>query len=249
MAARYADAANIVAQGQSFYTGLLPGSYENTGGVLKGNVYGKGSGGSANVTADRTGSEAAALSIGDYKAKAGPTPASIFKPGEEPSDTDRIVNAIGRGPINRGPTGGVPTPDPTGGVPTPDPTQKGGDPAADDGGPGLPERFGGDAPEAAEALMPQAERLKWAAGGLPNPPQRSGTNPFGDYKGLPWGTNQAPSTDPGPMGTGQKTQHRSVQGMASTRTHTRQPGVQASATQQSIPFPSMPNSTNRSLKF
>ncbi len=236
MAARYADAANIVAQGQSFYTGLLPGSYENIGGVLKGNVYGKGSGGSANVTADRTGSEAAALSIGDYKAKAGPTPASILKAGNEPSDTDRIVEAI-----RRGPTGG--------GVPNPDPTQKGGDPAADDGGPGLPERFGGDAPEAAEALMPQAERLKWAAGGLPNPPQRSGTNPFGDYKGLPWGTNQAPSTDPGPMGTGQKTQHRSVQGMASTRAHTRQPGVQASATQQSIPFPSMPNSTNRSLKF
>ena len=80
MAARYADAANIVAQGQSFYTGLLPGSYENTGGVLKGNVYGKGSGGSANVTADRTGSEAAALSIGDYKAKAGPTPAISLKP-------------------------------------------------------------------------------------------------------------------------------------------------------------------------
>ena len=199
MAARYADAANIVAQGQSFYTGLLPGSYENIGGVLKGNVYGKGSGGSANVTADRTGSEAAALSIGDYKAKAGPTPASIFKPGEEPSDTDRIVNAIGRGPINRGPDDG-------GAAPLPNPGGRGGGQAS---GQGL------------GALIPGA------------PAQHQGQNPFGQN----------------PMGTGQKTQHRSVQGMASTRAHTRQPGVQASATQQSIPFPSMPNSTNRSLKF
>jgi hypothetical protein len=33
--------------------------------------------------------------------------------------------------------------------------------------------------EAADRLMPQAERLKWAAAGLPNPPQRSGTNPVG----------------------------------------------------------------------
>ena len=32
MAARYVDTANIVAQGQSFYTGLLPGSYEKGGG-------------------------------------------------------------------------------------------------------------------------------------------------------------------------------------------------------------------------
>ena len=209
MAARYADAANIVAQGQSFYTGLLPGSYENTGGALKGNVYGKGSGGSANVTADRTGSEAAALSIGDYKAKAGPTPASILKAGEEPSDTDRIVAAIRRGPDGGG---AAPLPNPggrgggqasgqglgdliPGGWPQHQgqnpfgqnpmgtgqkPQHQGGDPAADDGGPGLPERFGGDDPEAAEALMPQAERLKWAAAGLPNPPNAPGQqNPFG----------------------------------------------------------------------
>ncbi len=228
MAARYADAANIVAQGQSFYTGLLPGSYENTGGALKGNVYGKGSGGSANVTADRTGSEAAALSIGDYKAKAGPTPASILKAGEVPSDTDRIVAAIGRGPINRGPDDG-------GAAPLPNPGGRGGGQAS---GQGL-----GD-------LIP---------GGWP---QHQGQNPFGQN----------------PMGTGQKPQHGSVQGLASTRSHTRQPGVQQSipqqaipslsvsgaastrshtrqsgvqqsATQQSIPFPNMPNSTNRSLKF
>ena len=33
--------------------------------------------------------------------------------------------------------------------------------------------------EAADKIMPQAERQKWAAAGLPNPPQRSGTNPVG----------------------------------------------------------------------
>lgn len=56
MAARYVNPDNIAAQGQYFYTGLLPGSYD-TGGAGGGNVYGAGSGGSAGVGADRTGSD------------------------------------------------------------------------------------------------------------------------------------------------------------------------------------------------
>ena len=253
MAARYVDTANIVAQGQSFYTGLLPGSYEKGGGGGGGsNVMGRGSGGSAGVSADRTASEAAGQSFKEYRAGG-----SIF-PGGGESDTDRIVKAI------EGQNGQA--------LPTPDPALK-------DDDPGLSQRFGGDDPEAADSLMPQSERVKWAAAGLPNPPNAPGQqNPFGHDKGLPWGTNQAPKTDPGPMGTGQKPQHGSVQGLASTRSHTRQPGVQQSipqqaipslsvsgaastrshtrqsgvqqsATQQSIPFPNMPNSTNRALNF
>ncbi len=56
MAARYVNPDNVTAQGQYFYTGLLPGSYD-TGGAGGGNVYGAGSGGSAGVGADRTGSD------------------------------------------------------------------------------------------------------------------------------------------------------------------------------------------------
>jgi hypothetical protein len=157
MAARYADAANIVAQGQSFYTGLLPGSYEKAGAGGGSNVMGKGSGGSAGVSADRTSSTAAQQSITGY-----PTGGSIL--GKQPMSDNDLLEQIAKNTA----------------LPNPDPTQKGGDPAADDGGPGLPERFGGDDPEAAEALMPQAERLKWAAAGLPNPPNAPGQqNPFG----------------------------------------------------------------------
>jgi hypothetical protein len=56
MAARYVNPDNVTAQGQYFYTGLLPGSYD-TAGAGGGNVYGAGSGGSAGVSADRTGSD------------------------------------------------------------------------------------------------------------------------------------------------------------------------------------------------
>ena len=56
MAARYVNPDNITAQGQYFYTGLPPGSYD-TGGAGGSNVYGAGSGGSAGVGADRTGSD------------------------------------------------------------------------------------------------------------------------------------------------------------------------------------------------
>ena len=58
MAARYVNPDNIAAQGQYFYTGLLPGSYDvgrTSGGA---NVYGAGSGGSAGVSPDYTGADA-----------------------------------------------------------------------------------------------------------------------------------------------------------------------------------------------
>ena len=58
MAARYVNPHNIAAQGQYFYTGLLPGSYDvgrTSGGA---NVYGAGSGGSAGVSPDYTGADA-----------------------------------------------------------------------------------------------------------------------------------------------------------------------------------------------
>ena len=65
MAARYVNPDNVTAQGQYFYTGLLPGSYD-TGGAGGGNVYVAGSGGSAGVAADRTGSDSS--KTWDYKA-------------------------------------------------------------------------------------------------------------------------------------------------------------------------------------
>jgi len=293
MAARYVDTANIVAQGQSFYTGLLPGSYEKGGGGGGSNVMGKGSGGSAGVSADRTGSEAALQSITGYP-KGG-------KFLEKEKDDSQTIN------INLGgEDGGLQTPDPNlrgsgGPLPTPPPRwtpssrgdvidvdseeigpgriRAGGGREVGPGGTGQLALPPGGPHSAADSFMPQSERVKWAAAGLPNPPNAPGQqNPFGHDKGLPWGTNQAPNTDPGPMGTGQKPQHGSVQGLASTRSHTRQPGVQQSipqqaipslsvsgaastrshtrqsgvqqsATQQSIPFPNMPNSTNRSLNF
>ena len=57
MAARYVNPDNITAQGQYFYTGLPPGSYDvgRSGGS---NVYGAGSGGSAGVSPDYTGADA-----------------------------------------------------------------------------------------------------------------------------------------------------------------------------------------------
>jgi hypothetical protein len=112
--------------------------------------------------------------------------------------------------------------------------------------------------QAADKIMPQAERLKWAGAGLPNPPNSSGQNPFGHDKvqgmgsmipGAPFGGVGQGTRTPQGLGTGQKPQHGPVQSIASSRSHTRQSGVQQSATQQSIPFPNTPNSTNRSLNF
>ena len=253
MAARYVDTAIIVAQGQSFYTGLLPGSYEKGAGGGGSNVMGKGSGGTAGVSADRTGSEAALQSITGYKAGG-----SIL--GTQPMSDSDLLEQIAKNTAPGGQGGG-------------------------------------------QGQNPQGQH----PAGLPTPGGPQGQNP-NPAAGLPWGTNQAPNTDPGPMGTGQKSQHqgggfakgagtavglgvgagvtartgkpilgkmagaaagaitehgvgkmedklsespigRSVQKMASTRSHTRQPGVQQSATQQSIPFPNMANSTDRSLNF
>lgn len=69
MAARYVNPQNVAAQGQSFYTGLLPGSYDQGGGGRgnQSNVYGAGSGGSGGGIPDRTASDA--RSISDYKPK------------------------------------------------------------------------------------------------------------------------------------------------------------------------------------
>ena len=67
MAARYVNPQNVAAQGQAFYTGLLPGSYDQGGPTGGKNVYGAGGGGSAGVTADRTASEA--TSVSEYKPK------------------------------------------------------------------------------------------------------------------------------------------------------------------------------------
>ena len=83
MAARYVNPDNVTAQGQYFYTGLLPGSYD-TAGAGGGNVYGVGSGGSAGVSADRTGSDS--KKTWDYQSK-------WEKPAGK-SDKDEILDAI-----------------------------------------------------------------------------------------------------------------------------------------------------------
>mgnify|MGYP001396827847 FL=1 len=107
MAARYVDTANIVAQGQSFYTGLLPGSYEKGGGGGGSNVMGKGSGGSAGVSADRTGSEAALQSITGY-----PKGGSIL--GKQPLSDSDLLERIAKNTAPGGPGGPLPPPAPGG---------------------------------------------------------------------------------------------------------------------------------------
>jgi hypothetical protein len=84
MAARYVNPDNVTAQGQYFYTGLLPGSYDTSGAGGGGNVYGAGSGGSAGVSADRTGSDS--KKTWDYQSK-------WQKPAGK-SDKDEILDAI-----------------------------------------------------------------------------------------------------------------------------------------------------------
>lgn len=85
MAARYVNPENVAAQGQSFYTGLHPAEYGSGGGGAQRNVYGAGSGGSAGIGADRTGSDAGRAWA--Y------SPIGI-RIGQAKSDTDRIVEAI-----------------------------------------------------------------------------------------------------------------------------------------------------------
>jgi hypothetical protein len=240
MAARYVNTENVAAQGQSFYTGLLPGSYEKGGGTGGSNVMGKGSGGSAGVTADRTASDAAKKSIAGY-----PKGGTIL--GKQPTTDSDLLEQIAKntaggqggqggqgGNISAGPRGtpGAPgaqgAPGYTGGAQgQPPPRQvassRGGTIDADS-----EEITTGSSPK---ALGPGAQGLGSMIPGAP----------FG-------GTGQGTRTPQG-LGTGQKPQHGPVQSIASSRSHTRQSGVQQSATQQSIPFPNMPNSTNRSLNF
>jgi hypothetical protein len=83
MAARYVNPDNIAAQGQYFYTGLLPGSYD-TGGAGGGNVYGAGSGGSGGGVPDRTGSDS--KKTWDYQSK--------WQLPAGRSDKDEILDAI-----------------------------------------------------------------------------------------------------------------------------------------------------------
>jgi hypothetical protein len=58
MAARYVNPENVAAQGQSFYTGLHPVEYQSGSGAGGKNAFGAGSGGSAGVSADRSGADA-----------------------------------------------------------------------------------------------------------------------------------------------------------------------------------------------
>ena len=83
MAARYVNPDNIAAQGQYFYTGLLPGSYD-TGSAGGGNVYGAGSGGSGGGVPDRTGSDS--KKTWDYQSK--------WQKPTGRSDKDEILDAI-----------------------------------------------------------------------------------------------------------------------------------------------------------
>jgi len=238
MAARYVDTANIVAQGQSFYTGLLPGSYEQqAGGAPRGgNVYGKGSGGSAGVTADRTASEAAGMSIA-HKAQKGPTPASIFKAGEEPSDTDRIVGAIKTGPDD---PSGLPTP---GGPQGQNPNPVAGPPPTPTRSPSTrtPEQQAARTAKAREDR--ETVNKATAMGGIDT------LVPAADLKfGMEEVTKSKGPTDyikDSTMGQWSG----AVQRRASTRAQTRQAGVQQSATHKSFLYPNMANSTNRALNF
>ena len=282
MAARYVDTANIVAQGQSFYTGLLPGSYEKGGAGGGGsNVMGKGSGGSAGVSADRTASDAAGQSIKEYRA------GGSILPGDGESDTDRIVKAI----EDQG-KGGVPTPDPTqkgdgeGGVA---PTDTSGEDFSGLAGLGLyagggprADVFseGGVRPRNAEEEAKHQEGL--AKGKATRDENKRlvgvGKEAEGDKQGSglgawmkssdavdalkqteasrPTGGGTAPPLpDPGDvikkgtMGQWDRFFSGSVQHTASSRAHTRQSGVQQSASHKSFLYPNMANSTNRALNF
>ena len=248
MAARYVNPENVAAQGQSFYTGLQPGSYEQGGGGGGSNVMGKGSGGSAGVSADRTGSDAAQQSITGYP------DGGSFLGKKAMSDTDRIVKAIeGQGGDDIPSAGPKPQDGGEGGASTSNlggggqwvggeqgkppprwtPSSRGDvlDADSKEIGPGSSPKALGPGSATPKALGPGAQGLGAMIPGAP----------FG-------GAGQGTRTPQG-LGTGQKPQHGPVQSIASSRSHTRQSGVQQSATQQSIPFPNMPNSTNRSLNF
>ena len=257
MAARYVNPANVVAQGQSFYTGLQPGSFEQSGGARTGNVMGAGSGGSAGVSADRTASEA--TSISDYKPGTGHL-GTLLTAGDKAKPTEVTIAGQGGGVGGNTTGGNLPGGPGPGGQPPQGQNPAGGTPA---GGPN-DDLLTPDAPPAQRPTGPVSDpyRKPKGAGGT--------TKAMGTAVGAGVGTyvtgqtgnpalGRAAGVASGAIAThgfekmGEKLSEspagRAVQGRASTRSHTRQPGVQQSATQQSIPFPNMPNSTNRSLTF
>ncbi len=234
MAARYVDTANIVAQGQSFYTGLLPGSYEKGGAGGGSNVMGKGSGGSAGVSADRTGSEAAGQSIKDYKG------GGSFLGKQQPTDSDLL------GQIAKNTAGGQGGPQPFPGPSGP----QGQNPAT---GFNWGQSKGPiTAPQGGMGSKASKAKAAGTAVGL-GVGAAVTANTGKPILGKMAGTAAGAITEHGVGKMGEKFGGspigQAVQGRASTRSHTRQSGVQASATQQSIPFPNMANSTNRSLNF
>ncbi len=275
MAARYVDTANIVAQGQSFYTGLLPGSYEKGGGGGGSNVMGKGSGGSAGVSADRTGSTAAQQSITGY-----PTGGSIL--GKQQDDNPTININLG----GEDGEGGLPMPvkgpqgddDGSGGVA---PTDTSDLDLSHMYGAGLWTGGKGDifSDDGKKARTPEeeAKRQEGLAKGKVKRDENKrlievGKEAEGDKQGSGLGAwmkssdavegmtritaskssgSAPPLPDPG--GIVEKAimgqWNGSVQRRASTRSQTRQSGVQQSATHKSFLYPNMANSTNRALNF
>ena len=282
MAARYVNPQNVAAQGQSFYTGLLPGSYDQGGGGRgnQSNVYGAGSGGGGGGgIPDRTQSDA--RSITDYKPKLsidmrsrtgdkfkewlkGPPEPTLVKLDGEVNPVQQAhagaVHQAQQVPVQQAHSGAVhqaqqatsgsqalvpvepsitqkyknispqhnPIINPTSRIKTrptralnPVPYQSGS------------KGFAMHSPDndytpnphsAADSLMPQSERVKWAAAGLPNPSNRSGQNPFGGPIQLPF---------PG-MG---KPAYTTTTGKPAGRTQTRRPNIpmnQSRPTQQQL---------------
>ncbi len=105
MAARYVNPDNITAQGQYFYTGLPPGSYDSQGGRGASNVYGAGSGGSAGVSPDYTGADAG-------KSWNYPTSFEIKLPIWDKDFGSPLAGTGGDGGGGTGPPHGVTLPDP-----------------------------------------------------------------------------------------------------------------------------------------
>ena len=246
MAARYVDPGNVVAQGQSFYTGLLPGSYEKgAGGGGGSNVYGKGSGGSAGVSADRTSSEAGVKSIKDYKPGG-----SIFIP--QRSDSDRL-DQIAKNTAPGGPGGGQVVgqgvaallgegkpqgPNPFGQNPMGSKASKAAGTAVGLGVQGVVTAKTG---KPILGKMAGATASKVTEHGVEKMGDKLGESPIG--RAVQQGpTDYIKDSTMGQWGG-------AVQRRASTRAQTRQAGVQQSATHKSFLYPNMANSTNRALNF
>jgi hypothetical protein len=309
MAARYVNPQNVVAQGLSFYTGLVPGSYEQGGGAGGKNVMGAGHGGSAGIGADRTASDAAVKSIKNY-APGG----SIFKPktSELASNTAALkANTAGGSPGGGQPSsagakpsgGGTPgatgatgpggfapdslaarmrasvnvPPRPTPAAPPPHSAltargRSGASPVSPTrpAHPHLGRKDGGASP-----MVSRHGPGKVPPGPVTHDPSVGGWNPAKSSNAvLPSGNNPRsgsgwntdPSTDSfagmNTLGVGiansnafqalQRSKTPStmrVQNKASSRSHTRQPGVQQSATHANVPFPNIGNSTIRSPSY